>query len=355
MNHRRRKLLVSADAALPSHDGFVRPIIHSRYVVLLILFLITSGSLTQAAVAQRASRQSPRSAIGNLKIWVPAGMIGDDYWIYVNGHLTSAPPHGPAIPKSKDFLTIQSGYVGSGGVMTRRDGWDLWTGDGLALAMRHEEYDNRLIPYINAGDKLHVFQVVELPLAPETYTIEVALYSPSYSDHTERSFPFVITRKYVVEVRPGQTTQLYPGVPDDWDSLGFYPARAVRGLCNVGAAPPDVDELKRLVTQLEGIVRAYMDDPMVKLLRGLDRPSLSRPKGTVVLDLPPAQGGPRELDATQVRAIAGAISARHAFPDRSAITECQRRFPQIEAYAAYGKMIGDIESDMESFFNVGKP
>jgi hypothetical protein len=348
--NRRTQLYPPHIAASALQCRLANGIIQSRYACVLILFLVTFGLLAHGHAARTASNKSLRPAFGNLKIWVPAGMIGDDYWIYVNGRLRSAPPHGPTDPRSRYFMTVSNSSVGS--EPETRYGWDIFTRDGLILSMRHEDYDHRLSTYINSasGDTLRVFQTIELPLPSDKYTVELVILSmaPSYGRlPSARFFPFVISRKYVADIRSGQTTQLYPGVPDDWsDPLGAFPVRALPRFCT-GSPTPDADQMRLLV-------KDYMNDPMVKILRRASASVLSRPKGVVVLDLPLAQGGSREFDGTQIKHIADTISANHVLPKHHNVAECQRRFPQFyESYAEYDKMIEVIESEMESFRKFG--
>ena len=317
-------------------------------IALPILLLVISGSLCPAHAAQRASNKSLRSALGTLKVWVPAGMIGDDYWIYLNGRLRSAPPHGPTNPRSSSFITVALGGIGSDGSRKPNEGWELWTRDGLALRMRHENFDGLLTKYLDppAEDALHIFQVYELQLRPGQYTLEIAILSrggPNVSPYTVNSFPFVVTQKYVADIQSGQVTKLYPGVPDDWSETRVVQALSVDRLCRDGQAPPDTD-------QLEGWLTEYVNDPMVKALRGASPSSLSPLKGVVVLNLPLAQGGSRDFDSSQITYIVDAIRDRGYLPSHSEIATCRGRLPQFSrSYEAYDKMISSIDTDIESF------
>jgi len=153
----------------------------------------------------------------------------------------------------------------------------------------------------------------------------------------------VITRKYDVDVLPGQMAQIYPGVPDDWSDVQAIRAQRVYRVCPGGAAPPDVG-------QLQSWVKGYMDDPMLQAIRSAGTTtSRSQRKGVVMLDLPPAQGGSREFDGSQISHILGAILAQHELPDHSDVADCQKRYPQFsQSYAVYDKIIGDVDSDIES-------
>jgi hypothetical protein len=314
------------------------------FVLILIFVLVISGA--QANAVQAVAHKS--SVPGRLKVWIPAGMIGRDYWIYVNGHIVSAPPHGPASPKSNEILVVASGRIGSKGNRETMDGWEIWTKQGLILKMRHEEYDDRLMSYIHSGsgDDLHLFQPFEIALRPAKYTVEVAILSEGASKlppHSPSSFPFVITRKYAVDVIPGQVARIYPGVPDDWTEDPLPPALAAYRVCPKGAVAPDADQLRRWVGD-------YMDDPMVKILRGVDSSSVPSSQGVVVLNLPPAQGGPREFDGKQIAYIVDAIAVRNPVPGHREVADCQNRFPQFpQAYALYDKTVSFIDDEIESF------
>jgi hypothetical protein len=316
--------------------------------LILVLFLASSVFAPRANAIQTRSTNTSRSAVGRLKVWVPAGMVGGDYWIYLNGRIVSAPPHGTTDPKSHSFMTINTGGSGSDGSRESNGGWEIWTAEGRVLKMRHENYDDSLTRYIGStsGDALHVFQASDLPLHPGKFTVEVVMLSrggPSGSPYSMRPLPFVITQKYTADVRPGQTTQLYTGVPDDWSETILVQALVAQRVCPKGASPPDTDQLQRWVKE-------YLDDPMVNILRGVDASSLSRSKGVVVLNLPASQGGPREFDGNQIGYIVGSISARNNVPSHREVADCQNRFPQFsQSYAAYDKMVSTIDEDIESF------
>ncbi|HUV70829.1 MAG TPA: hypothetical protein VMW15_14295 [Terracidiphilus sp.] len=68
---------------------------------LLILSLGAAGIGTQAKALKARPASHSRAANGTLKVWVPAAMIGDDYWIHANGRIVSAPPRVPAISRGR--------------------------------------------------------------------------------------------------------------------------------------------------------------------------------------------------------------------------------------------------------------
>ena len=279
---------------------------------------------------------------------MPAGIVGADYWVYVNGRLQSAPPHGPTDPRSSAVMTVAVGGVNGDGSGTPNNGWDIWNRDGLVLRMRHESFDDRLNTYINtaSGDEFHLFQVFELQVRPARYTVEIVVLSrggSSTSPYMVSSFPFVVTRKYVSDVRPGEIVKLYPGVPDEWSQTRLAQAISADRVCPSGETPPDIG-------QVEGRVTEYLDDPIVKALRGAYRSSGVRSGRVVTLNLPVGQGGSREFDASQIRYIADAILAHYNLPGHDEVAACQRRYPQYSrSYSMYDRVLNSIDSDIESF------
>lgn len=314
--------------------------------LLLVLLLVSSLPL----MAQAKSRSSSHPVPGKLKIWVPAGIVGDNYWIYLNGHIVSTPPHAAEELKHAEVITVATGKLNADGTRESNDGWDVWNADGLVLRMRHEDWDRTINAYLNSGtgDTLHIFQAVELPLYPGEYTVEVAILSTGESNsgpHGTTSFPFVFTRKSSMNVQRGKTAQIYLAIPDRWSNApAVIPAVPFRRVCpGAQAAPPDVNQLERLVKQ-------YMNDPLVQVLRGADAAGVTPSKGVVVLDLPQEQGGPHEFDGSQIRHIADAIAASNDLPTQRDVDDCQNQFPQFsKSYAQYGKIISDINNDIESF------
>ena len=265
-----------------------------------------------------------------LDLFVPDGMVGDDYWIYLNGHIVSAPPRANANPINHDIVIVS----------LEHHGWELWNSHGLVLRMRDENYDNHLMEYFGhhvdiKNDTLHLFQMIELPLTFDKNTVEVAFSSPG----SRTTFPFTITRKYVFDVDPGVSpTRVFVAVPDAWPSTPELPGAAAA----IRSGPPDIDTLTKLQ-------KAYLQDPMVPKLRAIEMRAsrLSEPNGVVVLELPENQGGTREFDAAQIRLIAMETLARHHFPSHNDVAEASRLSPQFAGqYAEYDKIISTVDQDM---------
>jgi hypothetical protein len=321
-----------------------------RYAILLFLFLVIPGLLPHANAAQANSNDSDRPEDGRLKIWVPAGIVGDDYWIYLNGSIVRSPPRVPTDRRRRDIMTDQTGNQNVG----RGDGWVI-EAQGYRLEIHHEDYDNDFhLPddcdmkrggtgcYLSAasGDTQHLFQAFQLSLPPGKYTVEIAMLpvEQARGNSGYSSFPFVITRKHVVDVRPDDKTQLDVGVPDDWiDSPRGGPLLPV--FCPDSPYPPNGYYVDRL--------RGYMDDPIVKALQYVADESS---QGVVVLHLPQAQGGEREFDGKQITYIADAIAHLYRHASHREVEECRSKFPEFApAYTEYDELISVVDNDIARF------
>ena len=315
------------------------------------LFLITVAIGCFALSCEQKAKESsppvqPSSPVGVLKIFVPVGVIGDNYWIYLNGHIVSAPPHSTIDPKQG-----QEGLVRA----RTKDGWEFWSGRGLELKTRHGQWDVSIMNRYNGvggystmvqwtsdqavWDPQHIFQVVERRVETGTYAIElVILLSP---DSSRSSFPFVINGGYTRDVQSGQTEGVSPGIPDDWSDSPVAIAAATT-FCD-GSSPPSAAQLN--------FITEYMQDPIVKSLRAAMSASLlPHAEGVVMLDLPPEQGGSREFDGRQIRHIVDTISGHYYGYTLRDVAACQRNYPQFSrSYAELSEMISAKDKDIESF------
>jgi hypothetical protein len=226
------------------------------------------------------------------------------------------------------------------------NGWLVRSEKGPVLRMQHER-----IFFFESGDATGLFQLFEISLPPGNYTVEVAILSEGNIHDgfvtARSSFPFVITRKYVEDVSPDRATEVKVAIPDDWTQGGIG-AVAEPQICG-GTSPPDIDQLRHFIT-------AYMDDPVVKALRGVDPSLLAEPDGVVALNLPLAQGGMREFDGVQVGYIAEAVRSRHyMIGTHEQVASCLKHFPQFsDAYAEYDKMITFMDNDLAAYSKLAK-
>lgn len=320
----------------------------TQNAIALVLFLMLSMLSPCATAAQGGHNNSSRPAAGTLKVWVPAGMIGDEYWIYVNGKILSAPPHNSPDLAGRNYMVMATGLLKS--QSKRGDGWQIITTQGHMLKMHNADYEN-LGSFLQAENESGevpsppIFQAVELRLPPGKYNVELAIHSPGnvhgLMGGSPSSFPFVITPKIPFGIQPGKTTELHLAVPDQWsETVAPLAVQAHRACPDGNPSPPDRNQLERWL-------KDYTDDPSVRALGEADTTS----KRVVVLDLPLASGGKREFDGNQIRHITDAIQASHDVPSHQEIEECRRLFPQYsQAYAGYDKTISTIiGKDIEQF------
>jgi hypothetical protein len=333
--------------AVPYHES-ARRRPRLQNAIVLVLLLMASALSPCASAVEGSHNNSSRPAAGTLKVWVPAGMIGDEYWIYVNGKIVSAPPHNSLDLAGRNYLVMATGLLKS--QSKRGDGWQIVTHQNHVLKMHNADYENLgsfLQSENESGEVLSppIFQAVELRLPPGKYNLELAIHSPGnvhgLMGGTPNSFPFAITPKIPFGIQPGNTTEFHLAVPDQWSAIvAPVAAQAHRACPGDDPSPPDRNQLERWLND-------YTDDPSVKALGEADLTS----KRTVVLDLPPASGGQREFDGNQIRHITDAILASHDVPDHEEIEECRKLFPQYsQAYTVYDKTISRIiGKDIEQF------
>jgi hypothetical protein len=292
----------------------------------------TENSEEPKPPAMSSTGADPASAgSGTLNIFVPR-MVGDNYWIYLNGHLVSAPPHGTPTEAS-DFLYIPV-----------KSGWEVWDQKGLRLTMSHESFHG-LDEFLNSGGSAQqFFHPVVMKLDAADYTVDVVMSSEhKFYGPGESSFPFVVTRKYETSVRGGDTEQVYIAVPDNYLSNTAI-AAAINRACPGGSPQaPNLDWLKTTLNE-------YDADPMVRALQRAAATQGSQSENVVMLDLPSSQGGSREFDRNQIEQIVSVIAANHRLPSHSEITECMDKAPQFSrAYTNYDRLVTRVNQEMDSF------
>jgi hypothetical protein len=315
---------------------------------VLLFLLVCSALPARAGTAKGGSNNSPRSAVGTLKVWVPAGVIGDDYWLYVDGKIVSAPPHNSLGRGERNYLVMATGVLKS--QSKRGDGWQIVTNQNHVLKMHNAEFEN-LGSFLQSENESRevlsppLFQAVELRLPPGKYNVELAIFSPGnihgLISGTPSSFPFAITPKIPFGIQSAHTTEFHLAVPDEWSENVAPIALPEHRVCpDRDPSPPDRNQLERWL-------KDYTDDPIVMALGEADSTS----QNVIVLDLPLTRGGKREFDGCQIRYITDAILASHNVPDHAEIEECRSLFPQYsQAYAGYDKAISTIVTkDIEQF------
>ncbi len=245
-----------------------------------------------AAKVADAAEQSEQQNTCILGVSVPDS-FGDDYWIYVNGHIWSAPPRKKS---------------GS------EEGFQLRAGE---------------------------------------YTIEVAFLS----DRRGKEFPFAIHRfEFEIKIKNGiceevrpraiwPLEQLHFGVPND----AYIPAGAKRRTLACGSnGEPEVQDLQQDMDH-------FVNDPVVRALNALDVSALSNSKDTVVLDLSPAEGGVRDFDRAQIRYIAEGVLQTYEEPSHEDVASCKNDHPEFsQSLDAYDGLLSDFGNQLQHFHTLAE-
>lgn len=326
-----------------------------------VAVLLALGAANSVPVMAQAGAEASAST-GTLRVFVPAGMVGDEYWIYVNGRIATHPPQ-PHHWRHDDLWVIRRQFG-----RAAPHGWELRNDDGFILSMSGEDGEG-IARYINHNfgnvpncsiscadlrDPAHVFEPAELTLRPGAYTVDVVISSPPspVSSYPKSNFPFVVTRSYEADVHAGETSGQYFAVPDNWDQgPGASPARAAgNSICGGSLSYGGNPNISGIGKEAEGLIKAYTSDPMVKLVRAAAATG-ARPNGTVVLDLPAEEGGSREFDGLQIQRITDSIALNYSPPEHRELEECRAAFPteMNRVSVVYGKIIDFINQDIASF------
>lgn len=269
--------------------------------------------------------QAADGGTSELKIWVPAGLVGD-YWLYVNGRIESEASGGGPPEWASYFNDWEKHrrYIRSGNERLVLDEGDF--------KVRLPDYFHRNVDPAG-GDTKHLFTLVDMARLPAgNYTVD-AVY---IGGRSLSSFPFSITRTYTVTVTNGQVGEVVVGVPADWDNSTKFPA--IWLACD-GLGRPIADNLERTMDH-------FVHDPVVHALRGASLPP--PPGDAVILDMPDKDGGPRAYNRAQIALIANAILATYNTPSHADIVACKATAPQFaQSLDAYDQLLGDFDGQLD--------
>jgi hypothetical protein len=300
-------------------------------IAALSLALVACDSHDQSQKTASSSQATPvestsTSASGTIAVWVPAGVVGSDYWIYLNRRIVNAPPHSTENLNPGNFVLVRT-----------QNGFEIVNADGLQLRAVDDSWDTNVEAYVasHPADGPHVFQEVDLTVQPGSYTLDAA-----YLSNTGDEFPFVFTRGQTIAVTAGQTTKVYLAIPNGWSDRHAFAAQAA--FCPAKATAPDFEGLKSTVDR-------YMSDPLVKAVRDASAAARTGSAHSVVLNLAPEQGGQREFDGVELSHIIDGIQADHYFPSDEDVASCQNYYPEYaSSYASYRQTLAVINNDMAS-------
>jgi hypothetical protein len=272
------------------------------------------------AVAQVVPTARP--LLGTLAVEVPAGIIGTDYWVYVNKHIVSAPPHD-------DFASLNPVQIAT------PHGYNYVGPDGFLFSTEGNTYGR-----FADGIESTLFQEVTVKLAPGNYVVEVLAKARQREWTGSRVFPFLVKdSRYTVQVEPGGTTTVRAVPPPGWGVPEAIGAAAAE------MAPADARAIAlRENDHFEANAKAYYADPVVKALVNTMIAFSSSPpfRPTVYVDLPETAGGPRELDATQIDLIVdAAVEQFHYHLEADQVAALKREAKGFDAF--FDELAGRVE------------
>jgi hypothetical protein len=281
------------------------------------------------------SRSQSRSSSGSIHVLVPAAIIGDNYWIYLNGQIVNAPPHSNAVnPKASGLTSVTTPW-----------GRKIYNDHGLVLEMGNEDCGcvagttcySSVLQYPQP-----IFQEVILPnFPPGTYTLD-AFYvndNPTVPFRVTH-FPFVITRSHTFALTAGGEVHRCLAIPKEWSNWAL-PASAAPPCEN---APVDEQIVK-------GWAERYAHDPIVVALNAVSIAIRSPSAHTVMLNLPAEHGGRREFDGKQIALMVDGILQYHSIPSEDkGPNDCERLYPQYAgSWYQYHQILATMIKNINDF------
>lgn len=260
--------------------------------------------------------ETARAQSGTLVIQVPRGLLpSDDYWVYVNGKMVSAPPRAPFVSLNSEFM-----HVSAGTDAAPRDEYRDAAGRVASSAAGRWTF-------YREGVKERVFDKIVLTgKAPGKYRVELMTRSEN------KPFPFTVAGSEVQA--GGGSTEIELAIPPGTDEM--YIVQALRcSACNVSIHPP-AQTLDFIHADLNRTVAAFEANPMVPLLDDI-LVNLSITPGkhpTISAALPLAMGGGRELDGRQITLILTALTNNYEFSPIDRNTKLQGAEPPTPQLAA---------------------
>jgi len=282
----------------------------ARFMTLCAVLGVLAGIFV--ATSDQVQAQTVRPLQGTLILKVPRGLLpSQDYWLYVNGQIVSAPPYEP-FAHNREFSRIDVGV-----------GYEYWDRDGRAA-----RFEGGRFTYLRPGVREpRVFESHPIQLAPGKYVVELLTRA------VNRSFPFAVAR-IEAQVAAGKTEEIEFGTPAGTDELMV--ARASRcSTCSFSAHPPD-KTMEFIQNDFNRTVQEYGEIPIVAVLNQVQlNLSVTPPsQSSVFANLPDSMGGGRALDARQVSLIIEGLETNYRFPSIDGNSSLRSAAPPILQVAA---------------------
>lgn len=249
-------------------------------------------------------------------IQVPRGFLpSDDYWVYVNGKMVSAPPHAAFPTLNRDFM-----HSTGGSDAAPRD--EYWDADGRAAFSEGGRFT-----FQRAGVRERVFEDLTLTRkGPGKYVVELMTRAAM------KPFPFALQR-IEVQLAGGGTQHVELGIPPGTDERWIVQASRC-GTCYISIHSP-AETLEFIHADLNRTVDAFDKSAIVPVLDEtmLNLSVTPSRNPTVSAALPLSMGGGRELDARQIGLILTALENNYAFSTikNQALLNAEPPMPQLAA------------------------
>lgn len=310
----------------------------SRTGTVALCAVLTVLSSVFVAGADRRPLQAAGAQRGTLAVKVPRGLLpSEDYWVYVNREIVSAPPHGA-------FATLANELMHSG-ASPGSDSESYWDASGRAVLSEAGRFT-----YLRPGLRERIFaRESPIQLVPGKYIVDLVTRA------ADAPFPFTFAR-FEVSVAAGKTAEIEFGIPTGTSEMRV--ARAERcSTCSFSGHPPE-QTLKFIQDDLTRTQAALEKVPMVAVLNEalLSLPIDPARRPTVYARLPAAIGGGRDLDARQISLIVEALWWDYRFTsirDNTTFNNAAPPVPELAAFlevkiAAHNRRLADYRKIVQA-------
>ena len=275
-----------------------------------------------------------------LSVLVPAGAIGNNYYVYVDRKIAARPPHKP-VGQPRALMLVQTDTENG-----------FWDANGRVLRSVNGEWDTQSRTRLSDPawrSTLGLFNLIDITVQPGRRVIEILALPPD-SLPVERQLSarkaWLITGPLEVSVGPGQKRELVIPPPLEIDGLVAYMIRATGPCVGVRRASNGMPDIDWLGKQKD----AYLNDPLVRAMLRVDKAKLGASNGLMRINLPQDLGGERELDEVLVPYLAQVILWRHVFPSRESVEGCKKFAPQhASVFDQYSSTVNVLREQQRQF------
>lgn len=260
---------------------------------------------------------------GKLRLRIPSGLIGSNFWLYVDGQLKTIPPR-PIERFEASRIDLMDG-----------SGVEFWDQAGMAVRLLANRPS-----HVRPGIESRIFQTtLEFSLPPGDHPVELLTEDP----FSQSSFPFR-SSKLQITVATGATI-----ASDLWSWGGPHQAAPLAA----DYVMTDIEKVNAYVQGLSKKAEKFDADPIARQLSSAAAAARSSPpsKRTLQIDVPWEPGPPREVDAAQIAIMIDALARLHSISApsdsiRRMMAQSQSHSPQLTfidaQFRAHNKRIEEL-------------